>query len=91
MIHSIHLTGLTEKQLAAVSEVAGILSIRIERSGIPVNCKKQGKGIRISYDEIQATIEYEQEHQLIRALSRLLENLRRGERVGLMKCRFMNS
>ncbi|MDH6371907.1 hexosaminidase [Paenibacillus sp. PastF-3] len=81
MIHSIHLTGLTEKQLAAVSEVAGILSIRIERSGIPVNCKKQGKGIRISYDEVQVTITYEQEHQLIRALSRFLENIRRGERV----------
>lgn len=78
---SIHLTGLTEKQLAAVSEVAGILSIRMERSGIPVICKKQGKGIRISYDEAQVTIAYEQEHQLFRALSRFLENVRRGERV----------
>ncbi|AIQ74915.1 family 20 glycosylhydrolase [Paenibacillus odorifer] len=78
---SIHLTGLTEKQLAAVSEVAGILSIRMERSGIPVNCIKQGKGFRISYDEAQVIIAYGQEHQLIRALSRFLENVRRGERV----------
>lgn len=74
-----NLTGLTKKQLSAVSEVAGILGITIDPAGLPVNCKNQGTGIRITAGGAGATIEYEKEHQLFRALSRFAEYARRGE------------
>ncbi|MEK5477334.1 beta-N-acetylhexosaminidase [Paenibacillus sp. FSL R5-0407] len=79
MITGIHLKGLSVQQLSAVSEVAEILSIRMDQAGIPVDCKNQGKGIRVSFGSGQATIEYEKEHQLIRGISRFLEHVRRGE------------
>lgn len=75
----VRLNGLTEKQWSAVSEVAGILGITMDQSGVPVHCKNQGEGIRIAVGGDGATIEYEKEHQLIRAISRFAEYARRGE------------
>lgn len=79
MMMDLNLMGLTEQQLSAVSEVAGILGITMDQAGIPVNCKKQGQGISLLFDGSQATIEYEKEHQLVRAISRFVEYARRGE------------
>jgi hypothetical protein len=76
---NMRLNGLTEKQLSAVSEIAGILGITMNQAGFPVHCKNQGTGIRIAVDGARAIIEYEKEHQLIRALSRLVDFVRRGE------------
>lgn len=75
---SIMLDGLTEKQLSAVLEVAELLEIRMDSAGIPVYCSQQGKGIMIRFDGVQANIEYECEHQLVRALGRFVEKARLG-------------
>ncbi|KUP22534.1 hypothetical protein AWJ19_31620 [Paenibacillus sp. DMB5] len=76
---NMNLTGLTEKQLSAVSEVAGILGITIDSAGLLVICRNQGTGIRIAADGVGVTIEYEKEHQLFRALSRFVEYVGQGE------------
>ncbi|MBW4839304.1 MAG: beta-N-acetylhexosaminidase [Paenibacillaceae bacterium] len=77
MIIGIHLTDLTEEQLRAVTEVAGYLNIRLDDTGIPVVCQKRGTGIHVCFDGEEAVIEYEKDHQLIRAISRFTETLRR--------------
>lgn len=76
---SIALSGVSEEQLSAISEVAEMLKLQVDPIGIPVKCSKGGQGIKVSYDRNQATIEYEKEYQLIRALGLLAEKVSEGE------------
>lgn len=76
---NIQLVGLTDQQLSAVAEVAGILRIQIDQSGIPLRCICEGKGLKVSFDGSEGCISYEMDHQLIRAISLVVDYVRRGE------------
>lgn len=75
----IQIVGLGEIQLLAALEVADSMDIRLGDDGIPVNCSRRGRGIRVSFDGQLGHIEYEKDHQFVRALGRFAELAKQGK------------
>ncbi len=72
----INFQNITQKQRNAIKEVEGLFDIEMDMEGFPVLIQTSGCNIEIISTESQATICYGKEHQFIRAVGLLMENLK---------------
>lgn len=72
----IYFKDISKKQLDAIEEVKELLGIELDAKGILVNVLKGDKDIKIKEEPSSITLEYGREHQFVRAVGLLVENLK---------------
>ncbi len=81
----INFKGISKKQMDAIEEIKELLEIELDTKGILVTVLKGNKDIRIKEDQAGFTLEYGREHQFIRAVGLLVENLKNNKDPGLLE------
>lgn len=81
----IHFEGISEKQIKALKEISESLGIELDQKGILVTVLRGNKDIRIKEDSLGIALEYGREHQFIRAVGLLVENLKNNKGLRLVE------
>ncbi|MDU6266275.1 MAG: family 20 glycosylhydrolase [Anaerocolumna aminovalerica] len=81
----IRFEGISKKQTDAIKEIKELLGIELDTKGILVTVLKGNKDIRIKEESSGFILEYGREHQFIRAVGLLVENLKNNKDPQLLE------